>query len=266
MALTALAIKKMRPKQGLYRKTDSGGLCIEVSPKGSKLWRWRYNFNGKAQMLALGKFPDVSLEQARKNRDAARDTLRTGKHPSREKQAQRLRRMAEGENTFEVIARNWMEVKGKKLNEKYHKQSLTRMEQHIFPMIGAFLGWQAPKARRVLYLDGEMPLVAMQERLARIVKDADKEPQPDYFRLVNPDMQERGFNLATDDGRGRLEPLIDEKLEPASDFPSGPYSTDKLVHRSDEAVEYQTPAHGEGLGTKETELVPNPDFSKCEVH
>ena len=74
---------------------------------------------------------------------------------------------------------------------------------------GDFLGWQATKPRRVLYLDGEMPLVAMQERLAQIVGKADKEPPPDYFQLVNPDMQERGFNLATEDGRKRLEPLLD---------------------------------------------------------
>jgi len=73
---------------------------------------------------------------------------------------------------------------------------------------GLFLRWQAPVPRRVLYLDGEMPLVAMQERLARIVKDNDIEPAPDFFRLVNPDLQDRGFNLATEEGRKRLEPLL----------------------------------------------------------
>lgn len=74
---------------------------------------------------------------------------------------------------------------------------------------GRFLQWSAPTARRVLYLDGEMPLVAMQERLARIVTDATAEPPaPDYLRLVNPDMQERGFNLGTEEGRTRLEPLL----------------------------------------------------------
>jgi len=74
---------------------------------------------------------------------------------------------------------------------------------------GSFLKWKAETPHRVLYLDGEMPLIAMQERLARIVRDAAAEPPaPDYLRLVNPDLQERGFNLATDEGRQRLEPLL----------------------------------------------------------
>jgi len=73
---------------------------------------------------------------------------------------------------------------------------------------GSFLKWKADKSRRVLYLDGEMPLVSMQERMARIVKDTANEPPDDYFRLVNPDAQERGFNLATEEGQRRLEPLL----------------------------------------------------------
>jgi len=75
---------------------------------------------------------------------------------------------------------------------------------------GVFLGWNAPCPRRVLYLDGEMPLVAMQERLKRIVKESGTvPPDPDYLRLVNPDIQERGFNLSTPEGRSRLEPLLE---------------------------------------------------------
>lgn len=74
---------------------------------------------------------------------------------------------------------------------------------------GKFLGWQATKPRRVVYLDGEMPLIAMQERMARIVQTSDTQPDADFFQLVSPDMQERGFNLATEEGRKRLEPLLE---------------------------------------------------------
>lgn len=136
MALTALAIKNLKPKAKTYRLADSGGLCIEVTPAGGKLWRWRYYYDGKEQMLALGKFPDVSLEQARRDRDSARDQLKAGKHPTREKKAQKLRRMASSGNTFKAIAQKWMELKGGKLNQKYHKQSLVRLEKHVFPLLG----------------------------------------------------------------------------------------------------------------------------------
>ena len=137
MPLTELAIKGFKAKEKLYRIADSGGLCLEISPAGGKLWRWRYYYQGKAQMLALGKYPAISLAEARKLRDDARDTLGSGKHPTREKTAQKLRNAYKGENTFEKISRRWLELKQSGLNEKYRKQCLARMEQHVFPLIGA---------------------------------------------------------------------------------------------------------------------------------
>lgn len=136
MALTELALKNLKPAAKLYRKADGEGLCVEITPSGSKLWRWRYYFNGRPQMLSLGKYPAVSLAQARKLRDEARALVVEGKHPTREKKIRKLRKIHEGENTFERIAQRWLEMKRKGLNEKYWKQSLARLEQHVFPSIG----------------------------------------------------------------------------------------------------------------------------------
>ena len=137
MPLTDIAVKKLKPKEKLYRVADDGGLCIEITPSGGKLWRWRYYFNGKPQMLALGMHPTVSLTLARRLRDEARELTKTGKHPTREKKARKLRNTYEGENTFEKVARRWLELKQDGMKEKYRTQCLTRMEQHVFPMIGA---------------------------------------------------------------------------------------------------------------------------------
>jgi len=46
-----------------------------------------------------------------------------------------------------------------------------------------------------------------------------------------------------------VENVIKEGMEPPSYFPIGPYPKDKLVYRSKEMVEYQTPADTDGLGT-----------------
>jgi len=137
MPLTELAIKNLKPQKTAYFKTDSGGLSLKVTPAGGKLWRWRYYFNGKQQILALGKYPSVSLSEARRLRDEARELVEEGKHPTREKKARKLRNMDDGENTFERIARLWLELRQKGLNDKYRKQCLARMEQHVFPLIGA---------------------------------------------------------------------------------------------------------------------------------
>lgn len=136
MALTELQIKHLKPRDKPYRVADSGGLCLEVSPMGSKLWRFRYTYNGKGQMLALGKYPAVSLAAARKLRDQARETRDAGKHLTREKKAAKLRRLVENDNTFAKICRMWLAQKSSGLNAKYAKQSLARMEQHVFPLIG----------------------------------------------------------------------------------------------------------------------------------
>jgi putative DNA primase/helicase len=72
------------------------------------------------------------------------------------------------------------------------------------------LRWRAPKARRVLYVDGEMPAVTMQQRLATIVEAADVEPPDDYFQILTPDVQDVSIpNLATPEAQA----LIDAKLD-----------------------------------------------------
>ena len=137
MALTELTIKNLKPKDKSYRVTDSEGLALQVTPTGTKLWRWRYYFQGTQQLLALGKYPQVTLAEARKKRDDARALVEEGKHPTREKRAKKLRQAYEGSNSFERIARDWLALKQRDMNEKYRTQCLARMEQHVFPVIGA---------------------------------------------------------------------------------------------------------------------------------
>ncbi len=138
MALTELKLKNLKPKEKVYRVSDDGGLCVEVTPKGKKLWRYRCYFNGKPQMLALGKYPAVSLAKAREKRNEARGLVEAGKHPTREKKAQKLRQAYDGENTFENITRLWLDLKKTSLTEKYRTQTLSRLEKHVFPLIGSF--------------------------------------------------------------------------------------------------------------------------------
>lgn len=138
MPLTELTIKNLKPKVKLYRVADGNGLCLEITPSGSKLWRWRFYHLGKAQMAALGKYPDIPLAQARKLRDEARAILQSGRHPTLDKKAKKLRNAMQGANTFEKIARLWMETKSKGLTPKYAKQNLERLQHHVFPVIGPF--------------------------------------------------------------------------------------------------------------------------------
>ncbi len=75
---------------------------------------------------------------------------------------------------------------------------------------GQALRWAAPEPRRVLYLDGEMPAVTMQERLAALSLGLEQDPpSPDYFRIITPDLQELAMpDLATPAGQAAVAPLI----------------------------------------------------------
>ena len=74
---------------------------------------------------------------------------------------------------------------------------------------GRFLKWDAPKARRVLYIDGEMPAVAMQERIANVICGVEKQPPKDFLRLVTPDLQELGIpDLAEPSGQASVDQVL----------------------------------------------------------
>lgn len=76
---------------------------------------------------------------------------------------------------------------------------------------GSFLKWKADKPRRVLFLDGEMPAASMQERLKGLVAGSVEDFDPDYFRLVTPDLQTGCMpDLATYEGQEAIDTIIGE--------------------------------------------------------
>jgi hypothetical protein len=70
------------------------------------------------------------------------------------------------------------------------------------------LRWTAPRQRRVLYVDGEMPLVSLQERLRLISAGFGVEVLNDGFRILAADHTENGISLGSEDGQNAIEPLL----------------------------------------------------------
>jgi DNA-binding NarL/FixJ family response regulator len=71
------------------------------------------------------------------------------------------------------------------------------------------LGWQIPKPRKVLYVDGEMLAAPLQERLADIVRGSEREPKPGMLNVLTPDLQKTFMpNLATVSGQDALDEAI----------------------------------------------------------
>lgn len=104
MALTDVAIRNSKPAAKDYKLSDSGGLYLQVTPAGGKLWRLKFRMDGKERKLSIGRYPEISLGEARKRRDAAREQIALGNDPAREKQRQKVRAHLSSGNTFAAIA------------------------------------------------------------------------------------------------------------------------------------------------------------------
>lgn len=81
MPLTNTAIKAAKPKEKPYKLSDEKGLYLLINPNGNKLFRVNYRMHGKQKTLSLGKYPAISLVQARDKRDLARKQIAEGIDP-----------------------------------------------------------------------------------------------------------------------------------------------------------------------------------------
>lgn len=109
MSLTQFTIQKAPPKDKPYKLSDGGGLHLLIQPNGKRLWRFRYRFAGKENMLALGPFPDISLASARRKRDEARTLVAEGKDPAQQKKEDKLAAAVASRNTFGAIVAEHLE-------------------------------------------------------------------------------------------------------------------------------------------------------------
>jgi integrase len=109
MSLTDVGIRKAKAGPKAYKMSDSSGLFLLVEPTGGKLWRMKYRVDGREKKLAIGRYPEIGLAEARRRRDAAREQLTQGKDPSREKQREKARARLGAENTFASLAAEFCE-------------------------------------------------------------------------------------------------------------------------------------------------------------
>lgn len=135
--LTHTKIINLKPKEKPYKVFDSEGLHLMVKPTGRKLWYLKYYYLNKEKKLALGPFPEISLTRARELRFEARMLLVEGKDPSAHKQEQKRIKIREAGNTFELVAREWLQHKEELWAENTRRTKLRRLEMYVFPVIGS---------------------------------------------------------------------------------------------------------------------------------
>lgn len=134
--LTDIQPRKAKPRDKPYKLSDGGGMYLLINPDGSKYWRMGYRFAGTERLLAFGKYPEISLADARKARSAARDKINAGVDPSQAKRIEKKNKAAADANTFEAVAREWHANKLETWQQRTAANVLHRLEKDVFPLIG----------------------------------------------------------------------------------------------------------------------------------
>jgi integrase len=138
-SLTDTKLRNSKPTEKPYKLQDGQGLFLEVRPSGAKFWRYRYwKPDGKDGIYTIGEYPAVSLSDARKAREWARDQVKQGLNPTSSKKAERLGVIDENTNTFESVAREWIVDNKAHWSATYAKQVDDNLTKDVFPTIGAF--------------------------------------------------------------------------------------------------------------------------------
>ncbi|ARF50973.1 tyrosine-type recombinase/integrase [Pantoea stewartii] len=129
--LTVKPIEAAKPKDKPYRLLDSNGLYLYIPASGKKVWQLRFKLDGKEKILTVGKYPHVSLQEARDKAWQARKDVADGIDPVRTK------KRSEKDNSFSVIYKEWYAHKRQVWSEGYATELQRMFETDILPLIGA---------------------------------------------------------------------------------------------------------------------------------
>ncbi|WP_276807869.1 tyrosine-type recombinase/integrase [Castellaniella defragrans] len=133
MALTDTALKALKPRDKTYTVTDDRGLYVEVFPTGGVVWRYRYRLNGKYEKLTLGKYPALTLKNARLKRDEAAHQVAMGESPAKKKQQEKVAG-AEDATVAEFAERFFKDIQSR--DRKNVTMPRRYLEKDILPHIG----------------------------------------------------------------------------------------------------------------------------------
>lgn len=133
MPLTELKVRNAKAAVKPVKMTDGNGMHLLITPHGSKYWRFQYRFGSKQKILALGVYPEVTLSEARRRRDEARQLVANGVDPSEKRKADKVE--IKGLLTFEKVARDW-HSSNRTWSENHRTTVLSSLESHLFPIIG----------------------------------------------------------------------------------------------------------------------------------
>lgn len=135
-SLTDTGVKNAKAEGRPVKMFDGGGLFLLIEPSGRKGWRFKYRFGGREKLISFGTYPQVSLAEARREREKARDFVSRGIDPAIVKKVEKQERIERHEYTFRRLAENWLEHQTS-LATTTLNMTKRRLERDVFPAIGS---------------------------------------------------------------------------------------------------------------------------------
>ncbi|MCR5171212.1 MAG: Arm DNA-binding domain-containing protein [Desulfovibrio sp.] len=123
--LTTAAVKALEPKEKRYLVNDGNRLYLSIAPSGSKRWLSRVDFQGHTIETALGPWPEVSLDDARRRHRELRALVREGRDP-------RL----PASMSFAELWQDWIDTKTPEWGATHAFQNRRLGELYLLPAFG----------------------------------------------------------------------------------------------------------------------------------
>jgi integrase len=136
MAMTDTEARQAKAPSKPRKLADEAGLYLYVTPSGAKTWRYDFRFLGRRQTLTLGPYPAVSLKNARRRHQAARELLEDGQNPAVAKQREKRTARASAANTLEGVADEWLKETAPHRSRSWAVMVGGWFRNHVNPVLG----------------------------------------------------------------------------------------------------------------------------------
>ncbi len=136
--LTEFACRTAKPKKQIYYLNDGGGLRLKCRPDGGRTWVFRFRFNSKESTLGLGAYPSTTIEKARREKEKYQEILEVGDNPSTMKKLTQTKQAAQNEETFGVLATEWLERNRTEWSAHHFERNAGLLNRFLLPQLSRF--------------------------------------------------------------------------------------------------------------------------------
>ena len=133
--LQDIQIRKAKGQDNIYYLNDGGGLRLKITPTNSKIWEFRYTFNGKSRKTTFKTYPTVTLKEARIKRQEYQTLINSGSDPINHIKQIKEENILDINGMFINIANEWLDKESERTKESTHKNKLRAFEKDINPFL-----------------------------------------------------------------------------------------------------------------------------------